>query len=525
MRKLKTLPCLLALFLLFGSLSVFAQSTAFSYQGKLNDGGSSANGTYLMEFELYDDLSAGAQVGSTVALNSVSVVNGIFNVDLDFGANAFTGGARFLSVKVKKAAEPTFTTLSPRQPVSSVPYAVRSLNAANVETTTAGNSVINAINDGATNVTINENRLPANIVRINPTAAQTAPAAGDTDAVINVDGSSTTYPSTFKVNNDGAILFKGTYDGGIFPGGVPVEGPGTRMIWHPRKAAFRAGWINTNTTGVFDPLEIVSPGTQWDEANIGNNSIAVGENVRASADSSTAFGKNSTAAQIGAFAVGDYAIATGAASVAMGYHAHTNARQGSFVFADRSTVDILRAGVNHSANWRVSGGFRIFTSSNLSTGVTVQSGASVSNWGQSNAVISTSTGALLTTGGVWTNASSRKLKDNFELVDSREVLQKVLNLPIQTWNYKSENANIRHIGPMSQDFFKTFKMGNSDEAIGTVDADGVAFAAIQGLNEELKDRDKKIENLENQLKQQQTTIDALKKLMCESNPAAELCKQ
>ncbi|HQU85004.1 MAG TPA: hypothetical protein PKY59_17825, partial [Pyrinomonadaceae bacterium] len=83
----------------------------------------------------------------------------------------------------------------------------------------------------------------------------------------------------------------------------------------------------------------------------------------------------------------------------------------------------------------------------------------------------------------------------------------------------------RHIGPMSQDFFKSFKMGNSDEAIGTVDADGVALAAIQGLNEELKDRDKKIENLENQLKQQQTTIEALKKLMCESNPTAEICKQ
>ncbi|HQU83789.1 MAG TPA: hypothetical protein PKY59_11715, partial [Pyrinomonadaceae bacterium] len=447
MNKFKNLTTLLALFFLVGCFSVFAQTTAFSYQGKLNDGASAANGTYQMEFELYDAVSGGAQVGSTVSLNSVAVANGVFNVELDFGANAFAGGARFLSVKVKKAAEPSFTTLTPRQPISSTPYAVRSLNATNVETTTAGNSVINAINDGATNVTINENRLPSNIVRINPTAAQTAPAAGDTDAVVNVDGSSTTYPSTFKVNNDGALLLKGTYDGGVSSGGVPVEGPGTRMVWHPRKGAFRAGWVNTNSTGVFDPTEIFSTGTQWDEANIGYNSIAVGENVRASGDNSVAFGKNSTAAQVSAVAIGEYAIASGAASVAMGYHAHTNARQGSFVFSDRSSVDVFRAGVNHSSNWRVSGGFRIFTSSNLSTGVTIQSGASVSNWGQSNAVISTSTGALLSTGGVWTNASSRKLKDNFQLVDSREVLQKVLNLPIQTWNYKSENANIRHIGP------------------------------------------------------------------------------
>src|SRR5690606_34273343 len=133
-------------------------------------------------------------------------------------------------------------------------------------------------------------------------------------------------------------------------------------------------------------------------------------------------------------------------SVALGYHAHTNARQGSFVFSDRSSVDTLRAGVNHSANWRVSGGFRIFTASNLSTGVTIQSGTSVSNWGQSSAVISTSTGALLTTGGVWQNSSDVNRKHLFESVRPDDVLARLRTVPIQTWTYKVEDDDVRHLG-------------------------------------------------------------------------------
>jgi hypothetical protein len=186
--------------------------------------------------------------------------------------------------------------------------------------------------------------------------------------------------SLFRVNVDAGAKFEGVYDADISGTGIPIEGAGTRMMWYPRKAAFRAGGIN---------------GTQWDAANIGSYSVAIGENVRASGDNATAFGLRSTAAQVSSFAVGEDNTASGAASVAMGYHAHTNARQGSFVFSDRSSVDTLRAGVNHSANWRVSGGFRVFTSSNLTTGVTIQSGAVTSNWGQTNAVISTSTGAYL----------------------------------------------------------------------------------------------------------------------------------
>jgi hypothetical protein len=240
-----------------------------------------------------------------------------------------------------------------------------------------------------------------------------------------------------SLHTNGGFYLGGVYDGGSSTGGIVAEGAGTRVLWYPEKAAFRAGYVN---------------GTQWDDANTGYFSLAIGEGTRASADNSVALGKLCTAAQQSSFAMGEQNTASGAASVALGYHSHTNARQGSFVFGDRSTVDTIRAGVNHSANWRVSGGFRIFTSSNLGTGVTLQSGASVSNWGQANAVISTSTGALLTTGGVWQNASDVNRKHHFEAIAGEDILTKLRSLPIQEWSYRVEDDKVRHIGPTAQDF-------------------------------------------------------------------------
>ena len=271
----------------------------------------------------------------------------------------------------------------------------------------------------------------------------------------------------FRINIDAGALFGGIYDGDGSGDGIPAEGSGTRMMWYPRKGAFRAGGIN---------------GTQWDAANIGDYSVAMGQDVRASASNAVAFGLRSTAAQVSSFAAGEDNTASGAASVALGYHAHTNARQGSFVFSDRSSVDTLRAGVNHSANWRTSGGFRIFTTSNLNTGVTIQSGASVSNWGQSGAVISTQVGAMLTTGGVWQNASDVNRKHLFQNVSGEDVLDRLRTMPIRSWSYRSEGDEIRHLGPTSQDFRQAFGLGSDEKSIGTVDADGVALAGVQALD-------------------------------------------
>jgi hypothetical protein len=81
--------------------------------------------------------------------------------------------------------------------------------------------------------------------------------------------------------------------------------------------------------------------------------------------------------------------------------------------------------------------------------------------------------------------SDRALKSNFGSVDPADMLQRVRSLPISTWNYTSDDPSIRHIGPMAQDFASIFGLGADDWHIHSVDGQGVALAAIQGLAREI----------------------------------------
>lgn len=115
-----------------------AQTTAFSYQGMLNDNGVLASGNYDIEFKLFDVIDGGSQVGSTLQRLNVAVANGTFTVSLDFGAAVFSGAARFLDIAVRNAGGGAFSQLTPRQPIISAPYAIQSLNASTA--TTAANA-------------------------------------------------------------------------------------------------------------------------------------------------------------------------------------------------------------------------------------------------------------------------------------------------------------------------------------------------------------------------------------------------
>ena len=92
-------------------------------------------------------------------------------------------------------------------------------------------------------------------------------------------------------------------------------------------------------------------------------------------------------------------------------------------------------------------------------------------------------------------------------VRAGEVLEKVAALPLSTWNYKSQDRGIRHIGPMAQDFKAAFNLGETDTGINSIDADGVALAAIQGLNQKVEEKERRLAELE----QKQTEIDELKR--------------
>jgi hypothetical protein len=108
-----------------------AQTSTFTYQGRLSDGGTPANGTYDLQFKLYDALTLGNLQGSpdTVTRTAVNVTNGVFTVQLDFGASGFPGADRYLEISVQHNGG-GYTTLLPRQQLTSTPYAISSAAAA-----------------------------------------------------------------------------------------------------------------------------------------------------------------------------------------------------------------------------------------------------------------------------------------------------------------------------------------------------------------------------------------------------------
>jgi hypothetical protein len=103
-------------------LAAQAVTSAFTYQGELRAGGNPANANFDMEFRLFNAATAGTQVGPVVTRLNVPAVNGLFNVQLDFGASQFAGDRQWLEVRIKPAGSGSYETLSPRTEVTATPY-------------------------------------------------------------------------------------------------------------------------------------------------------------------------------------------------------------------------------------------------------------------------------------------------------------------------------------------------------------------------------------------------------------------
>ena len=184
-------------------------------------------------------------------------------------------------------------------------------------------------------------------------------------------------------------------------------------------------------------------------------------------------------------------VASGAYSFAAGAQAIAS-QNGTFVWADTygGAFDPYSyfgypIGISNSFNVRATGGVYFVTA--------------VDGTGYPTA------GMFIRDGGSgWENFSDRSFKTNLQPVDSMEVLTSLASLPISSWNYKSQDASIRHIGPMAQDFNTAFGLGVADGSgekkfINSIDTDGVALAAIQGLYQLSQEQAAEIQSLKAQL--------------------------
>jgi hypothetical protein len=300
---------------------------------------------------------------------------------------------------------------------------------------------------------------------------------------------------------------KATVDGGlanIASGQIATVGGGERNVSSEMAATIGGGSFNTNSgsyavigggreniIAAHSSFGTVAGGTENDigidslastigggfNNNIASNSfystIAGGNNNNIAANTSYATipGGEDNAATHYAFAAGRRAKAN-----------HT----GAFVWGDSSDADVLSTNDN-SLTFRASGGVRVFSDGGLSAGVYLAPGS-----------------------GTWSSLSDRNAKENFTPADARKILDKVAALPLASWNYKAQDKSIRHLGPVAQDFHTAFGVGESDRTITTVDADGVALAAIQGLNQKLEE---KLEAKDAELRGLKCQVDELRELV------------
>lgn len=178
---------LCSLLAVLSAAPLYAQApspTAFSYQGRLNDAGAPATGSFDLKFELYDADAAGNLIGVAVERAAVSVASGLFTTDLDFGGpEVFNGAQYWLEISVKPAGGPDYTVLAPRQVIRPVPYAIRAQQAASVAdgSVTSASLAAGAVNGAA---------IAPGAVALDQLNTTGAPATG---MVLGFDGANLTW--------------------------------------------------------------------------------------------------------------------------------------------------------------------------------------------------------------------------------------------------------------------------------------------------------------------------------------------
>ena len=222
---------------LLGAHGASAQTSVFTYQGRLSDGGTPANGSYDLQFALWDSASGGSQIGATQNFPAVQVSNGVFTVALDFGANAFSGANRFLEISARQTGVVGFTLLTPRQQITSTPYAVRSANA------TLADTAMNSTQLGGVAASQYVQNSDSRLTDSRP------PAAGSNNYIQNTSNQQA--GSNFNISGDGTA--GGMLSGNVvnaatqfnFGGSAVLRAPGTDNTF----VGLSAGQNNTSGQG------------------------------------------------------------------------------------------------------------------------------------------------------------------------------------------------------------------------------------------------------------------------------------
>jgi hypothetical protein len=347
-------------------------------------------------------------------------------------------------------------------------------------------------------------------------AAGATPAAAQSDILFQAR-SGTPLSERFRVDSAGGLLATGSLGIGV----IPATGAGIRMMWHPFRAAFRAGSTDGGLANDYwddDNVGFFSWAGGTETISRGIASFAMGSNLNVTGNYAAALGSGGTVSGTAGFsagalntcsgnyctAVGYTAAASGVGSVALGYHvtanadhavalgqrASANGQSGSFTWADASSTGVFSNSAANSFQVRASGGIILYTNSGATAGVSLNPG-----------------------GGSWNTLSDRSRKRDFGTVEGEDVLARIRAVPVSSWRYVGEEGGVRHIGPMAQDWHAAFGLSADQTTINMSDLDGVNLAAAQALERrtaelrtQLADRDARIQSLEARVARLETLL-------------------
>ncbi len=494
--------------------STYSIGPGWNERMRIATGGNVGIGTSTptSRFSVLDNINTGIRVQNTTGGGTVASFgsNGAFQID----SPGFAGG-RFVVTEAGFTGLGTSTPTERLEVLGNIKLngggtGIRFADGSFLTSATAGGSpsgtvVISAINDPATTGTINPNRLSPLVVRMQPTSQQISASTNGlgTDSLIDLRGTYTTPSvgsSDFKFTNQGTLIMTGfVRDVGNTTGCsalLPTSGAGTKFIWHPCRGSLRFGRVPTAQTN-------------WDDANMddftfaggnqvtasGYGAFAFGDQVTASSTVGVGFGSGVTVSGTAGFSAGASNICSGFActaigytvtaggqgsvalgyrttanndySVAIGYRASNNTHTGSMVMGDESTTTDVNNQADNEFRARYNGGFRLRVST-AANGNTPGAGGNI--------------GCDLTVAvPSWTCASSRDVKENFKMVKGEEVLSKLRGMPFMTFNYINDKSLTRNFGPVAEDFYKAFKLGDSDKSINVQNMASVSLAGVQAL--------------------------------------------
>ena len=535
----------LACFVAFALWSNLTAGTTFTYHGTLLDGGKAADGSYDLELTLYISPTGGHVIAGPMTVYGVPVHAGTFATQVDFGELNNAPADAWLAVKVRAVGETAFAPLGSRSQVTATtaPVCPGAWTLAGNASNPAGSYLgtadtqplifeVNALRAGLFTPSGDPLTTAPNVVfgsSANTAASgaggQTISGGGDTAMNCGPSGTST---CGNVVSGLHAVVAGGFANTALLEG---VVGGGHNNA-ASGSAAVIGGGINNTASGVNASISggifnlaggySAAIGGGYNNSAGGDYSFAAGNTAKVrdatQAGSGGGCSTNNTCGDYGTFVWSDSAAfpnppftSTGPNEFLVNAHGGMAVNGTPVNHNDELTiygngngsnnvdVDLFPFGATLGFEFVVSGGsgfdptFHIDETDGAATftqRITIASpsgfiglnGAGTGYPLEVGTTTSDGAGAHLTAGGVWTTGSSRLFKEDFREVDAGNILAKVLELPVRSWFYKNDHREGRHLGPVAEDFAALFGLGNDEQYIGTVDEEGVALAAIQGLN-------------------------------------------